>query len=129
MIATIDTSDAGLFLEFRWMSDQELRSGKKTCSLYVNGKEVNSCSNGDTDMRAMCLAEWFAVAYKDRLVKLHLSVDESLGMPAVNETIHECGLQIQLVYSEENHEVYRLTEIPVPMKPLRRQDTKAASIA
>jgi hypothetical protein len=41
-------------------------------------------------------------------------IDGSVGMSAVDTIIQACGLQIQLVYSEENHEVYRLTEIPVP---------------
>ena len=155
MVTDNNAGDMGFLLEFRWTINKESNTGDKTCSLYVNGEKVISDSGSEHDMRAICLAEWFEVAFRDRLLNLEIPVsyndekqtqeyeglmyqdpepnngrqsrvpyngsmpfiDGSAGMPAVAAIIQACGLQIQLVYSEENHEVYRLTEIPLPQEP------------
>jgi len=97
MITGSDPGDSDLLLEFRWSMRPEPDSSEtKVCTLYVDGLEVTSDSVHDENMRAICLGEWFEVAFKDRLMKLETPVTIKNG-----ETIQGYD---GLIYLDSNHE-------------------------
>ena len=58
MITDSTPGDSDVLLEFRWsvtIDGDEVED--LFCSLYVDRKEVTSCSGGEDDLRAICLGE------------------------------------------------------------------------
>jgi hypothetical protein len=100
-------------LEFRWsVSNEPDSSGKRSCSFYVNGREVASAIGNEDDLRAICLGTWLASAFKGNLTRLKIRIGKMSEMADVAEIVQSCGYQIRFIFGKRDYEVYRLVAIP-----------------
>jgi hypothetical protein len=113
MITDISPADLDAFLEFLWSGSNEPATlGNRSCTLYVDGREIASSASSDGDPRAIMLGQWFASAFKDELMDRKMPIDGSCGLSDVAEMIQDCRFRFQLMFSKNEYEAYRLSKIP-----------------
>ncbi len=70
-------------LAFKWtVSRGRDTYGYNICSLWVDGRKVESCNGGGYDMQGTCLADYLMSEYKNRIIKLKAqygSLDKGKG--------------------------------------------------